>query len=66
MSTFQNKIFFNQILFILRVQTFIKFEDKGLAGAPDLIIEILSFSTSQLDYEEKNCYMKNLVFRNIL
>ena len=30
-----------------------KIEDKGLAGAPDLLIEILSFSTSQLDYEEK-------------
>ncbi len=53
MSTFQNKIFFNQMLFILRGANLYKIEDKGLAGAPDLIIEILSFSTSQLDYEEK-------------
>ncbi len=41
------------MLFILRGANLYKIEDKGLAGAPDLIIEILSFSTSQLDYEEK-------------
>ncbi|MEP6627235.1 MAG: Uma2 family endonuclease [Ginsengibacter sp.] len=30
-----------------------KIEEKGLVGAPDVVIEILSPSTSQLDYEEK-------------
>ena len=30
-----------------------KLESKGLNGSPDLIIEILSSSTSQLDWEEK-------------
>ena len=30
-----------------------KIEDKGLVGAPDIVIEILSPSTFQLDHEEK-------------
>ncbi len=30
-----------------------KIEDKGLVGTPDIVIETLSPSTSQLDYEEK-------------
>ncbi len=30
-----------------------KRKSKGLVGSPDLVIEILSPSTSQLDYEEK-------------
>ena len=30
-----------------------KIKEKGLAGGPDLVIEILSPSTSQIDYEDK-------------
>jgi Uma2 family endonuclease len=30
-----------------------KIESKGLLGSPDMIIEVLSPSTSQLDFEEK-------------
>jgi Uma2 family endonuclease len=30
-----------------------KIESKGLSGSPDMIIEVLSPSTSQLDFEEK-------------
>lgn len=40
------------ILFI-KNENLNKIEDKGLVGAPDIVIEILSSSTSQLDYEEK-------------
>ncbi len=40
------------ILFIKKENLY-KIEDKGLVGAPDIVIELLSFSTSQLDYEEK-------------
>lgn len=40
------------ILFIKNENLF-KIKEKGIAGAPDLVIEILSPSTSQLDYEEK-------------
>ena len=40
------------ILFI-KNENLDKLESKGLNGSPDLIIEILSPSTSQLDWEEK-------------
>lgn len=40
------------ILFI-KEENLYKIEEKGLVGAPDLIIEILSLSTSQLDYDVK-------------
>lgn len=40
------------ILFIKNENLF-KIKEKRIAGAPDLVIEILSPSTSQLDYEEK-------------
>ena len=40
------------ILFI-KNENLNKIPDKGLFGAPDLIIEILSPSTSQLEWEEK-------------
>lgn len=40
------------ILFI-KNENLDKIQDKGLFGAPDLIIEILSPSTSHLDWEEK-------------
>jgi len=40
------------ILFI-RNENLNKINTKGLSGAPDLVIEILSPSTSQLDFEEK-------------
>lgn len=40
------------ILFI-KNENLDKIQDKGIFGAPDLIIEILSPSTSQLDWEEK-------------
>ena len=40
------------ILFI-KNENLNKIQDKGIFGAPDLIIEILSPSTSQLDWEEK-------------
>ncbi len=30
-----------------------KIESKGLIGAPDVVIEILSYNTAQWDYEEK-------------
>ena len=40
------------ILFI-KNENLHKVDKKGLAGAPDMVIEILSPSTSQLDFEEK-------------
>jgi Uma2 family endonuclease len=40
------------ILFI-KNENLDKIQDKGVFGAPDLIIEILSPSTSQVDWEEK-------------
>ncbi|MEO5651065.1 MAG: Uma2 family endonuclease [Ginsengibacter sp.] len=40
------------ILFI-KNENLHKVESKGLLGSPDMIIEILSPSTSQLDFEEK-------------
>ena len=40
------------ILFIKKENLY-KIENKGLVGAPDIVIELLSPSTSQLDYEEK-------------
>ena len=40
------------ILFI-KNENLHKIESKGLFGSPDMIIEILSPSTSQLDFEEK-------------
>lgn len=40
------------ILFVKNKNLY-KIKKFGLAGAPDLVIEILSPSTSQLDYEEK-------------
>ncbi len=40
------------ILFI-KNENLNKIQDRGILGAPDLIIEILSPSTSQLDWEEK-------------
>jgi Uma2 family endonuclease len=40
------------ILFI-KNENLDKIQDKGVFGAPDLIIEILSPSTSQVDREEK-------------
>ena len=45
------------ILFI-KNENLNKIKSKGLSGAPDLIIEILSPSTSQLDYEEKKSVYK--------
>ena len=40
------------ILFI-KNENLYKIKEKGLVGAPDLVIEILSPSTSQIDYEDK-------------
>lgn len=40
-------------LLFLKNENLIKIDKKRLFGAPDLVIEILSPSTSQLDYEEK-------------
>ncbi|HEY9340910.1 MAG TPA: Uma2 family endonuclease, partial [Hanamia sp.] len=40
------------ILFI-KNENLHKIESKGLFGSPDMIIEVLSPSTSQLDFEEK-------------
>jgi Uma2 family endonuclease len=40
-------------LLFLKNASLNKIDKKGLFGAPDLVIEILSPSTSQLDYEEK-------------
>lgn len=40
------------ILFV-KNENISKIKTRGLFGAPDLVIEILSPSTSQLDYEEK-------------
>lgn len=40
------------ILFI-KNENLHKIESKGLLGSPDMIIEVLSPSTSQLDFEEK-------------
>ena len=48
----KQNIFQPDILFI-KNENLTKVEDKGLVGAPDIVIEILSLSTSQLDYEEK-------------
>lgn len=40
-------------LVFIKKESVDKLESKGLNGSPDLIIEILSPSTSQLDWEEK-------------
>ena len=40
------------ILFI-KNENLYKIKEKGLEGSPDLVIEILSPSTSQIDYEDK-------------
>ena len=40
-------------LLFIKNENLDKIQDKGLFGAPDLIIEILSPSTSQIDWEEK-------------
>ena len=40
-------------LLLIKNENLNKIEKNGLYGAPDMIIEILSPSTSQLDYEEK-------------
>ncbi len=40
-------------LLFIKNENLHKIEKNGLYGAPDIIIEILSPSTSQLDYEEK-------------
>lgn len=46
------------ILFV-KNQNLNKTKEKGLFGAPDLVIEVLSPATSQLDYvEKKNLYEK--------
>ncbi|MGB0981312.1 MAG: Uma2 family endonuclease [Winogradskyella sp.] len=39
-----------------------KLDDRGCAGAPDLIVEVLSVSTAKKDYNEKfNLYQENKV-----
>ncbi|MEP7233044.1 MAG: Uma2 family endonuclease [Ginsengibacter sp.] len=48
----EKNIFQPDILFI-KNENLDKIKSKKLAGSPDLVIEILSPSTSQLDYEEK-------------
>ena len=53
MSIFQIKISFNRTWFLLRQRSCISLKKKDLTGAPDLVIEVLSPGTSQLDYGEK-------------
>jgi Uma2 family endonuclease len=48
----KQNIFQPDIIFI-KNENLNRIEEKGLVGAPDMVIEILSFSTSKLDYEEK-------------
>ena len=40
-------------MFFIKNENLNKIRNKGLFGSPDLVIEILSPSTSQFDYEEK-------------
>ena len=40
-------------LLFIKNENLYKIKEYGLSGAPDLVIEILSPSTSQLDYEDK-------------
>ena len=40
-------------LLFIKKENLYRINDKGLIGAPDIVVEILSPSTSQLDYEEK-------------
>jgi Uma2 family endonuclease len=55
---FSKQNVFQPDLIFIENENLNKIEEKGLVGAPDLVIEILSPSTSQLDYEEKKFLYK--------
>lgn len=50
---FSNKNIFQPDLIFIKTENLHLIEEKGLVGAPDLVIEVLSPTTSQLDYEDK-------------
>ena len=50
---FSNQNILQPDLLFIKKENLHKIEEKGLVGAPDIVVEILSPSTSQLDYEEK-------------
>lgn len=50
---FSNKNIFQPDLIFIKTENLHQIEEKGLVGAPDLVIEVLSPTTSQLDYEDK-------------
>ena len=50
---FSNQNIFQPDLVFIKTENLHRIEEKGLAGAPDLVIEVLSPTTSQLDYEDK-------------
>lgn len=50
---FSNQNILQPDILFIKNENVDKIKEKRLEGAPDLVIEILSHSTSQLDYEEK-------------
>lgn len=50
---FSNQNILQPDILFIKEENLYKIEEKGLVGAPDLVIEILSLATSQLDYEVK-------------
>ena len=50
---FSNQNIFQPDILFIKNENLHKVDKKGLSGAPDMVIEILSPSTSQLDFEEK-------------
>lgn len=56
---FSSKNILQPDLLFIKNENLYKIEPKGLKGAPDLVIEVLSPSTSQLDFEEKKQVCEN-------
>ncbi|HET7115653.1 MAG TPA: Uma2 family endonuclease, partial [Hanamia sp.] len=50
---FSNENVLQPDIIFIKNENLKKIQNKGLFGAPDIVIEILSPTTSQLDYEDK-------------
>ncbi|MDQ6763888.1 MAG: Uma2 family endonuclease [Bacteroidota bacterium] len=50
---FSEENIFQPDILCIKTENLYRIQDKGLVGSPDLVVEILSFSTSRLDYDEK-------------
>ena len=50
---FSNQNILQPDLLFIKTENMHRIKEKGLVGAPDLVIEVLSPATTQLDFEEK-------------